>query len=304
MSEIDPRKFDLSLLEVFDMIMTEGSLTRAGEQLGMTQSAVSHCLRRLRAITGDGLFERSRNGVAPTERARRMAPEIKLAMDQLRSALNRRARFDPITDQRTFVLDLPVGFDAVVLPPLLDLAKSMSGLRFRILNGRATDFQAELRLGETWLAMDYVKVPGPGYRSEQVFDGDFLVFGRRNHPALQAPVTAKTYAGLKHIALSWSRSSGLSPLDQRLSTRGLRRDTIIYVPLLSTIPAVIRDNDLVATAPAPIARAVASWFGLATQPLAFELDRLPIYMVWHEGFLNDAGHIWLRQTIKSICRSI
>ncbi|MGP1693507.1 MAG: LysR family transcriptional regulator, partial [Giesbergeria sp.] len=48
MSRIHLNRIDLNLLTVLHRIHTEGSLTRAAETLNVTQSAVSHTLRRLR----------------------------------------------------------------------------------------------------------------------------------------------------------------------------------------------------------------------------------------------------------------
>src|SRR6185295_150773 len=85
---------DLNLLRVFDALLEEGSVTRAGARLGLSQSAVSHSLNRLRALLGDELFLRTSNGVRPTQRASEIGPEVHAALRQLQSALSIKT-FDP-----------------------------------------------------------------------------------------------------------------------------------------------------------------------------------------------------------------
>ena len=87
MPEIHLNTLDLNLLKVFDALADEGSVTRAGARLGMTQSAVSHALGRLRHVLHDELFVRGPQGMRPTIRALEMAPRLRRALDQLQQAL-------------------------------------------------------------------------------------------------------------------------------------------------------------------------------------------------------------------------
>jgi DNA-binding transcriptional LysR family regulator len=91
------RTLDLNLLRVFDAVMAEGSLTRAAATLAMTQPAVSHALRRLRAAVGEELFVRVAHGVRPMPRAEALWPQVRAALGTLRQALVP-GDFDPRRD--------------------------------------------------------------------------------------------------------------------------------------------------------------------------------------------------------------
>src|SRR6266446_4898004 len=92
---------DLNLLVVFDAIMTERSVTRAGQRLGLSQPAMSHALTRLRHMLEDDLFVRSPAGMMPTPRAEQLASPVRIALDGLQQSLEP-AQFEPSKATRTF----------------------------------------------------------------------------------------------------------------------------------------------------------------------------------------------------------
>jgi LysR family transcriptional regulator, mexEF-oprN operon transcriptional activator len=148
-------KIDLNLLAVFDAIMVEGSLRGAAGRLKMNQPAVSQALTRLRKTVGDKLFERKGRGVVPTARAQEMARNIRPAMDLMRSALAAANVFEPEVENRTFLLDVPAGIDALTAPLLAQRLHEAPGLSFNIASARASRMATELRFGETHIALDY-----------------------------------------------------------------------------------------------------------------------------------------------------
>ena len=70
MNKIDYLGLDGNTLRTFLTVLEEMSVSRAAERLGVTQSAVSHTLDKLRVIFGDPLFVRVGRGIESTARAR------------------------------------------------------------------------------------------------------------------------------------------------------------------------------------------------------------------------------------------
>ena len=91
------QQFDMNLMRVFDALMEDGNLTRAGFRLGLSQPAMSHALAKLRKLKGDMLFVRIPTGMEPTEMAHRMAPAVREGLRLFESALEGEATFDPLT---------------------------------------------------------------------------------------------------------------------------------------------------------------------------------------------------------------
>src|ERR1043165_7302553 len=103
MTQLHSPTTDLNLLRLFDVLLEERSVTRAGARLGLSQSAVSHALGRLRHNLGDDLFVRTAAGMIPTARAKEWGPPVRAALAQLQAAITPQG-FDPATTDRRFVL--------------------------------------------------------------------------------------------------------------------------------------------------------------------------------------------------------
>lgn len=298
-------RLDLNLLAIFDAIMIEGSLTKAGRRLGVTQSAVSHALARLREITGDPLFERTGRGVRPTPVAISMSDKVRSALDVLRSTMRSpQGEFSPATDTRTFVLDIPAGIDAILVPMLHARVGDSAAMRFRISPGCASALLSELRLGESWLALDHDMPSEPGFSSEVIMDDPFVLVSRKNHPALVDGLSLALFSKLPQVAVAWGREKGPTPLSRRLHDRGIARNVQYAVPSLTTVPALVATSDLVGALPQRLAMQVARYHAIDIHPLPEPLPPLQVYMVWHASFENDPGHLWLRGLVREICRDL
>src|SRR5882724_6668429 len=120
---------DLNLLVVFDAIMRDRSVTRAGQRLGLSQPAMSHALTRLRHMLNDELFVRSPNGMMPTPRAEELAAPIRMALDGLQQSLEP-VQFDPSKATATFRIAVD-NYAAIVLvaPIAAHVSRIAAGVR-------------------------------------------------------------------------------------------------------------------------------------------------------------------------------
>src|ERR1700761_5800063 len=118
MSEMNWGSFDLNLLIVFDAVMQERSVTRAGGRIGLSQPAMSHALNRLRYMLKDELFVRTPEGMVPTPRAEMLAQPLRSALSEMQLALEP-ATFDPDSSDQLFVLAVNTSAAVVIAPPLI-----------------------------------------------------------------------------------------------------------------------------------------------------------------------------------------
>lgn len=294
----------LALIPVFDAIMSEGNLSRAAERLGVTQSAVSQALARLRKLTNDPLFESHGRGVRATPRALEIAGHARAALTHANAAFTPKT-LDIGSLKRTFVLDIGGGFDALIAPKLHDvLARTAPGVRCLVSNTRGADLFNELKHGETELALDFQPTDADGIHCEHLGEDAAVVIARPGHPALAQGLTASVYLELAHATLVWTRSSVSSGVALELARMGVGTKIAISVPTVTAMGALVASSDLIATTSRYAARALGKIFRLEQHPLPFPMPPLVFYLLWHERLADDAGHRWLRNTMKAIAAEI
>jgi DNA-binding transcriptional LysR family regulator len=294
----------LTLIPVFDAIISEGNLSRAAERLGVTQSAVSQALARLRKLTNDPLFESHGRGVRPTPRALEIAGHARAALTHANAAFTPRT-LDIASLKRTFIIDIGGGFDALILPKLYKvLAKSAPGVRCLVSNTRGGDLLSELKYGETELAFDFQPTDAEGISSERFGENTPVVVARPGHPALKQGLTKSLYLQLPHVALAWTRSTVSSGVALELGRMGLETKIAMSVPTVTAVGALVASSDLIATMSRYAARALSGLHRLEQHPLPFRMPPLAFYLLWHERFDDDAGHRWLRSMISELGKGI
>src|SRR5437868_1968528 len=133
MDNIDIRRIDVTLLMVFQELMRARKMTVVAERMALTQSSISHALKRLREIFSDDLFVRLPHGLQPTARAEELETTVNAILDSLRSAVSGKDDFDPLHTRATIRMSMPDHHCALLAVPLLEhLRHAAPGLRLLI----------------------------------------------------------------------------------------------------------------------------------------------------------------------------
>src|SRR3984893_17796968 len=215
--------FDLNLLIVFDAVMQERNVTRAGDRIGLSQPAVSHALSRLRHMLKDGLFIRTPEGMLPTPRAEQLAEPLRRALNDMQLALEPES-FVPSEASRRFEVAAN-NYAAVVLAPAarIEGVATAPEIRLDLRPSGLRDMPALLDRGEHDLAIGTFDDVGERFARAPLLEDSFVVAMRRDHPALRRELTAEALARLPYLEIS---SSGEDShfVDQWLDARGLGRN--------------------------------------------------------------------------------
>jgi len=289
------RSVDLNLLPVFDAIMDAGQLSRAGEQLGMSQPALSAALQRLRTTLGDELFVRTRHGLTPTPRARELHPEIRAALDQLRHSLDPAEAFDPATSTRHFRL---VGGDygeMVVLPELLGRLRETAPAVVIQTLPTTDDNLASLAHAGADFATDALPPDDDRLEREILTRERLVVIARRDHPHLGRRLTRKRFLEAEHVVLP-ERDRRL-PLERLLQEPGWQRRIGARVSQMAGMLAVCQNANAIGTVPESLAAKYASAFGLKVYPFPAPVQSVPVYLIWPRSLQADQAHQWMRQRL-------
>ena len=292
------RSIDLNLLVVFDAVMRERSVTRAGRLIGLSQPAMSHALNRLRHMLGDELFVRTPDGMAPTPRAESLAEPLRNALSEVQLALEPQA-FDPRDSDRRFAIGLN-NFAAVVIAPLLVSAAcgQAPAVRFDMRPSGNLDIADCLDRGDIDLALGGQESPGERFGGELLLEDPFVLVMRRGHPAGRSEMTAEALAGLRYLEIS-SSGEDTGFLDRWLVARGLAREVVVRAPYLSARP-ILADSDLVTVFSRRVAQVFVRNFPLELHEPAFDSPMVRTIMVWHRRLDSHPAHRWLRDRVTSV----
>jgi len=310
---------DLNLLRIFDVLLEERSVTKAGVRLGLSQSAVSHALNRLRHTLNDELFVRGPAGMRPTPRALEIAARVHAPLAQLTAALTR-TEFDPATSRRRFNLVAGAYGAAVLAPPLVRRLAALApqaelvvsgygGGVLDMLDDRSADFavagvmSAPERFGFEPLVTEElvwaVSTAAPLARRETV---DLETLAATPHIAIARQPQLDDMAARGFVTrASWE---DFGALDQALSAAGLDRHVAVTVPDTSTALAVASRSDLAALVPRRLAGpwAEAGLLKLIAPPYAS--PPVNIRLVFLKDRLQEAPIAWLRGLIQDVLEEI
>lgn len=295
---------DLNLLVALDALLLERSVTRAAQRIGMTQSSLSHVLRRLRALLGDPLFIKTPRGMQPTALAAELGPPLRGALGAIEEALRTRPRFDAKRSSRAFTLASSDYGILLLLPRLVArLQRLAPGISLAVRP--ATDKSAEeLCAGELDLLLGAVPPQPADILSRRLLSDRFVCLLRAEHPlARDGRLSLDQYVALPHLLIS-PMGRGATWVDPVLERLGLRRRIALRVPQYLAAPHIVAETDLVLTIAARVARALRGALPLREVPPPVEIPGFSISAYWHAHRQDDAGHRFLRELLFAIAAEV
>jgi DNA-binding transcriptional LysR family regulator len=290
------RNIDLNLLVLFDALMAERSISAGARRVGMTPSAASHALQRLRTTFHDPLITRTSQGMEPTRRAKDLAKYVREAMHQLRQGIRNQLDFDPATAERTFNIRISDFMINCLLPRLCARVRAEApGVTLVVehlpKNGEAYEpGDIQLRVA--------AQPRSPQYKTERIWCDPFVIAMRRDHPAAQAPISLDRFLELPYLDIS-SVMIDTRTLDDVLGSKGLERRASATIPSLAAVIPILEHSDLCAILPRRWISLYSAPSVLATAPLPPLLNDIEyaVDLVWHNEDERDGGHQWLRSVI-------
>lgn len=305
------RTFDLNLLRVFDEVMAERSLTRAAQNLSLTQPAVSNALRRLRDSLGDELVRRNGATMEPTPRALALWPTVRESLRQLQGSLAPSA-FAPAEADDSFVLAMADATAAELLPGLMRILEAEApSVSLHVLPLASRDPRKLLEDETLDLAVGFFPAvladlaaraqvgKGIPYAHLRMYDGHYVCAMRRGHPLAEGTLTLDQFCAARHMLVSFSgRSFGF--IDEALALIQRKRQVALTVNQFFTAGHIAAQTDLLTVLPQHFAHAIGSTDVLAQRPLPFEVPAVHVDALWHRRMESSPAHLWLRQAVARV----
>lgn len=291
---------DFNLLKVLDALVRTQSVSKSAEKLNVTQSAVSHALKRLRGIFDDPLLVRDGAVMRATVRALALKEPLERAMSDIHALLSSASDFDPACARRTFRLAMSDAMTVEGLPNLLQLVRREApGIDLLVETGGPVhschllmEDKADLALGV------FPSAPGGLQRQELYRDKLVCIVDSANARLRSGTLDLEAYLESPHVTVAASSDSGIQ-LDDILRSMGITRRIVASVPHYLAIPALISGTDLIAHSRRKLLDVFHSSRELVVVPIPvpFPVPDLVFEQVWHERHAIDRGQVWLRSVV-------
>ncbi len=286
---------DLNLLTALDALLSERSVTGAGRRLGLSVSAMSRTLSRLRAVLGDPVLVPAGRVMVLTPYAETIAEQVRTLLDDVRTVLRPPPEIDISTLRRDFTIRANEAFVLRFAARLsAAVAAAAPGVRLRFAPKPDKDIRP-LREGTVDLDIGVISGDGAELRAQTLYHDVFVGVVRAGHPLLDGPVTPERYARWGHVVSS-KRGEFLGPVDEALAALGETRTVSIVVPSFPAVIAVASVSDMIGLAPRSFCQTGPD---MKTQmfDLPVATPGITVSQIWHPRMDADAGHRWLRARV-------
>ncbi|WP_417430915.1 LysR family transcriptional regulator [Kiloniella sp.] len=304
MHKIHNVNIDLNLLKIFNVIYSERNISRAADHLGMSQSAVSHALQRLRHALDDPLFIRSKNGVDPTARSDEIAEPIFQAILQINGVITQPSSFDPRTSDRIFHFGLPDHAVARYAPLILDrFSKEAPNLSISLYPHPLSKLIEMMENNKLDMAATVCHSPPARFKTLKLFKSHHVVIAAKDHPFIQGQLSLADYKKARHVVFS-NDGNRHSYLDDILFPLAVKRNIAATVASNMASPIIVSNSDLIATTTMELVQPFLERYELQVFEPPFSVRDVDIKLIWHQRNDRDPAHQWMRQLTQDITRDV
>jgi DNA-binding transcriptional LysR family regulator len=313
---------DLNLLRVFDVLLEERSVTRTGVRLGLTQSAVSHALNRLRYMLGDELFLRGPAGMQPTPRAIEMGPQVHAALNQLQAAMAP-ADFDPATSERRFSVVSGAYASAILAPPLAGRLAEAAPQAELMIGELALDVLERMDARRVDFMVGSVLAAPERFARDTILTEELVWVVRAGHPAFRSKrvglaalvstphvVIARSLPGLledggeRRAFVSRASWEDAGAFEAALAASGLTRRVGVSVPDTYTALAVASRTDMATLIPRRLATLSAQSGRVQLIDPPYESPSVNVSLLYLKERLAEPAISWMRDMIRSVAAGL
>lgn len=294
---------DLSDMRLIAALLKDGTVTRAAERLGVTQSAVSYTLERLRKRFDDPLFVRVGNRMAPTPKASRLAAASQRVLSLLEAEMAGLTTFDPNTTQREFRIGVnEVGAITLVPKIVRYLRRLAPHAQLTPVPVQAATVSAALETGELDLAAGHFPDIDAKLLQQFLYKRDYACIVRRDHPSIGASLTLDEFSRIPQIRVD-STPVTQAWLDRQLTRRTLSATVSMSMQHIAAIPFIVASSDLVAIVPLEVAKLFEPIAAVRVVELPMQIPPVEIHQYWHARVANEPALQFLRNVVFESART-
>lgn len=307
-------KVDLNLLVYFDVLLRERSVTRAANQLSITQPAMSNSLKRLRDLFSDPLLVRTSEGMTPTPRAKELQPIVRDVLARLENAVQPKTEFNPLDSTRTFRVMTSDYAESTLLLELVGRLEILApNVTLDLITPSDVNFH-DVEHGRVDMAINRFNELPLSFHSKVLWKDTFSCVLNASHP-LANKLDLEGYLQAQHIWVSktgFGVGVGVDPnevqnlgwVDLELSKMGKQRDIRVFTRHYHAALQMAKCQGLIATLPTKAASIVKDDPAIVLRKPPFEIPPITLTMAWSALLHHDSGHVWLRRLISNIADAL
>lgn len=294
------KPLDLNLLIVIESLYRTLNVSKTAQELNVTQSAISHGLKKLREHFNDPLFVRASKGMTVTETAKRLRPRVEALVHQAQVLCEDNEKFDPLKIAERITIATSDYIEILVMPAVLKRLKTEAPhLQVSVRPTRGEFPKTELEDGTYDMAIAgfYKNLP-EGFYETKVLEDTFSTAYRKKHPLIQGEIKPSQFYDLDH-ALITLQGDFKDNLEKKFGDKKRSRNIVFGSYSFTGMAFTLSESDLVLTAPTLLLEKYKEYFPIQIQPTPFSLGNVNMRMVWHSRTHKDPLRLWFRNIIKS-----
>lgn len=286
---------DVRLLQLFQAIFRNGSVSKAAIKLNIGQPAASIGLNKLRSHFSNQLFVRVGNRMEATDIAKELAPMIDEALEQIRAVNEYRKAFNPAVSSQEFSLSMTDISHLQMIPKLVEYLKHHAPhIRINVVPINS-NLPGLMSTGEVDLAIGFIPQLEAGFYQQTLFKQHYVALVSKYHPRIQGDeLSVEAYLNENHIEIV-PHGTGHYLVESELRKMGLKRNVVVKLPSYLGVGLVIQETELIATIPERLSHLLLSRGHIKALPLPYDLPTYSVKQHWHERMHNSPENQWLRQ---------
>lgn len=299
------RNLDLNLLVIADALYRHKNVSKAAQDLGVTQSAVSHALARLRTHFHDPMFVRTSKGVAPTAFARGIQSDLNEVLQKAELLASRKTEFSVKEAQGRITITTTDYVEAVVMPILLPIMRDEApGLQISIRPTLGELPKRELEEGKSDLAIAgfYSNLP-EGFYQSKLFTDHFRVAASKENTRFGTRLTTEDYYSASH-ALITLQGDFRDDLSRKVGNKKQERQIVYGSYSFTGMAWALQSSDILLTAPSLLLERYSDYFPLRIWEGPIDMGKIDIRLVWHDQTHEDPIRKWFRARLQSVCSTL
>ena len=307
-------RIDLNLLTYLDVLLREKNVTRAANQLGISQPAMSNSLRRLRVMFDDPLLVRTSEGMTPTERAERLKPVIRNVLSTVDKVVQPQKSFDAAGSERVFrIMASDYAESTLVRPILRRLRQEAPGIILDIMTPSDVSF-LDVEQGKVDMAINRFDEIPESFHQQTIWSDSFACLFSVDNPILH-DFSLDSYLQAQHIWVSKTGMGvgvGMNPgdvqhlgwVDEALTRMKKKRRISVFTRHYQAAMLLAEEKDLIVTIPARAARMQQNNPRLMIKQPPFSIPSIDLKMAWSPLLHHNPAHQWMRRLIVSTGREL